>query len=40
VSDAFLRRYAELIVRVGANVAEGQEVIVSGELEHATTRTR
>jgi aminopeptidase len=35
VSDDFLRRYAELIVRVGANVAEGQEVIVSGELEHA-----
>jgi aminopeptidase len=30
VSDEFLRRYAELIVRVGANVAEGQDVIVAG----------
>jgi aminopeptidase len=35
VSDEFLRRYAELIVRVGANVAAGQDVIVAGALEHA-----
>ena len=30
-----LRRYAELAVRVGANVQEGQDVIVTGYVEHA-----
>ena len=29
-----LRRYAELAVRVGANVQEGQDVIVTGLVEH------
>ena len=33
--DERLRQYAELVVRVGANVAEGQLVGVSGEVEHA-----
>jgi aminopeptidase len=35
VSDERLDRYAELAVRVGANVAEGQEVFVNGRVEHA-----
>ncbi len=30
-----LERYAELAVRVGANVAEGQIVEVYGQVEHA-----
>ncbi len=30
-----LRRYAELVVRVGANVQEGQDVVVTGLVEHA-----
>jgi aminopeptidase len=30
-----LRRYAELAVRVGANVQQGQDVIVTGLVEHA-----
>lgn len=30
-----LRRYAELAVRVGANVDEGQYVLVDGLVEHA-----
>lgn len=30
-----MRRYAELAVRVGANVQEGQDVIVTGYVEHA-----
>jgi aminopeptidase len=33
--DERLRRYAELAVRVGANVQEGQEVVVQGLVEHA-----
>ena len=33
--DERLRRYAELAVRVGANVQEGQDVIVTGYVEHA-----
>ncbi len=33
--DERLRRYAELAVRVGANVQEGQDVIVTGFVEHA-----
>ena len=33
--DERLRRYADLVVRVGANVAEGQFVGVAGEIEHA-----
>ena len=32
-----LRRYAELAVRVGANVQPGQEVVVLGQVEHAPT---
>jgi aminopeptidase len=35
VSDERIDRYAELAVRVGANVAEGQEVFVNGRVEHA-----
>ena len=35
MADERLRRYAELVVRVGANVAEGQLVGVTGETEHA-----
>jgi len=34
-SDDRLRRYAELAVRVGANVGEGQYVLVTGLVEHA-----
>ena len=34
-SDEHLRRYAELVVRVGANVQAGQEVVVTGYVEHA-----
>jgi aminopeptidase len=33
--DTRLERYAELAVRVGANVAEGQNVFVNSQLEHA-----
>ncbi len=33
--DERLRRYAELAVRVGANVQEGQDVVVMGLVEHA-----
>jgi aminopeptidase len=34
VSDDRLERYAELAVRVGANVQPGQEVVVNGPVEH------
>jgi len=34
-SDDRLRRYAELAVRVGANVGEGQYVLITGLVEHA-----
>ncbi|CAN5313302.1 aminopeptidase [soil metagenome] len=30
-----LRRYADLVVRVGANVGEGQDVVIGGYVEHA-----
>ena len=30
-----LEKYAELVVRVGANVQEGQDVLISGQVEHA-----
>jgi len=33
--DARLERYAELTVRVGANVQEGQEVFIQALVEHA-----
>jgi aminopeptidase len=33
--EGLLRRYAELAVRVGANVGEGQDVLVSADVEHA-----
>jgi aminopeptidase len=35
VTDQRLERYAELAVRVGANVQPGQQVFVSGLVEHA-----
>jgi aminopeptidase len=35
VADGRLERYAELAVRVGANVQPGQQVFVSGLVEHA-----
>jgi aminopeptidase len=35
VTDERLERYAELAVRVGANVEEGQEVFLGGRVEHA-----
>jgi len=35
IPEERLRRYAELAVRVGANVQEGQDVIVTGYVEHA-----
>ncbi|MBA3565436.1 MAG: aminopeptidase [Actinobacteria bacterium] len=35
IPEERLRRYAELTVRVGANVQEGQDVIVTGYVEHA-----
>ena len=35
VSEEQLQRYAELVVRVGANVAPGQLVAVRGFAEHA-----
>jgi leucyl aminopeptidase (aminopeptidase T) len=34
-SDAHLRAYARLLVRVGVNLAQGQELLVSAQLEHA-----
>jgi aminopeptidase len=34
-SDDLLRRYAELAVRIGANVQPGQDVVIGGFLEHA-----
>jgi aminopeptidase len=34
-ADERLRRYAELAVRVGANVQQGQEVVVQALIEHA-----
>ena len=34
-TDERLRRYAELAVRVGANVQPGQDVVVTGVVEHA-----
>jgi aminopeptidase len=33
--DNILRRYAELAVRVGANVGEGQDVLINCQVEHA-----
>ena len=33
--ENLLKRYAELVVRVGANVAEGQDVAIYGYVEHA-----
>jgi aminopeptidase len=33
--DERLRRYAELAVRVGANVQEGQDVAITCLVEHA-----
>ncbi|TMK72155.1 MAG: aminopeptidase [Actinobacteria bacterium] len=33
--EDLLRRYAELTVRVGANVQPGQDVVIGGFLEHA-----
>jgi aminopeptidase len=35
LDDGLLRRYAELAVRVGANVGEGQDVAVNALVEHA-----
>ncbi len=35
MTEEELDRYAELAVRVGANVAEGQEVFLAGRIEHA-----
>ena len=35
-SDERLRRYAELAVRVGANVQSGQEVAILCQVEHAS----
>ncbi len=35
MTDERLERYAELAVRVGANVDEGQEVFLAGRVEHA-----
>ena len=36
-SDERLRRYAELAVRVGANVQPGQEVAILCQVEYAPT---
>jgi aminopeptidase len=33
--EGLLRRYAELVVRVGANVGEGQDVLINAYVEHA-----
>jgi aminopeptidase len=35
VTDERLERYAELAVRVGANLEEGQEMFLTGRVEHA-----
>jgi aminopeptidase len=35
ITDVRIERYAELAVRVGANVQPGQEVFVNAEIEHA-----
>ena len=34
-SEDYLSRYAELVVRVGANVQPDQEVVIAGLVEHA-----
>jgi len=33
--ENLLKRYADLVVRVGANVGEGQDVAIFGYVEHA-----
>ena len=33
--ENLLRKYAELVVGVGANVGEGQDVLITGYVEHA-----
>jgi aminopeptidase len=33
--ENLLKRYAELVVRVGANVQDGQDVMIVGQVEHA-----
>jgi len=35
IPEERLRRYAELAVRVGANVQQDQDVVVTGLVEHA-----
>ena len=35
--DERLERYAELLVRAGANVQSGQELVIIGQPEHAET---
>jgi len=34
-SEELQERYADLVVRVGANVSEGQDVIIAGYVEQA-----
>ena len=36
--DERLERYAELVVRVGANVQPGQEVFLQSAVEHTSSR--
>ena len=33
--ESLLQRYAELVVRVGVNVKDGQDVAINGYVEHA-----
>ena len=35
MTEDYLRAYARLLVRTGVNLAEGQELLVTGQLEHA-----
>ena len=36
-TDERLRRYAEIAVRIGANVQPGQELVILCQVEHAST---
>jgi len=35
IDEGDLRRYADLILRCGANIEEGQKVLITGDVEHA-----
>ena len=35
IDDGDLRRYADLILRGGVNLEQGQKVLITGDVEHA-----